>query len=714
MSSFGDLSKPENLAKLDSYLADNSFLTENVTDVSDKDLQMFAQVSKHSIQVLANHRNIFRWSKAILASSKCGSSGDASSIKKPTTPSPADSHNRPKANKSEQKVKIAHPGKKIEPPAYLADRLKIWDEIKAKHEATMEQNRAQTQPIEVVLPDGKVIPGQSWITTPYDIAKGISNSLAKNCVVAKLDGETMWDMTRPLENSCKIELLKFDHKDAKHVFWHSSAHVIGEAMEQYFGGKLVFGPALDDMFYYDIDSEYTISEGDFSKVEKVVAEITKENQPFERLMVSKKDLLKMFEYNPYKQKVLNEKVTTEYTSAYRCGTLIDLCRGPHLSGTGQIKAFKVLKTSSAYFEGKADQESLSRLYGISFPDKKLLKQWEKFQEEAKLRNHRKIGKDQELFFFDEHSPGCCFWYPKGAFIFHQLQELMREQYRKRGFQEVITPNIFDENLWKTSGHWGHYSENMFKIPDVDKKCFALKPMNCPSHCLMFRSRTRTYRELPLRIADFGVLHRNELAGALTGLTRVRRFQQDDGHIFCTPDHIKSEMTKCLDFMKFIIKDTFGMEYRLFLSTRPESYLGELSVWDDAEQQLKESLTEYGQAFEIDEGGGAFYGPKIDIKVQDALMREHQTATIQLDFQLPIKFNLKYVAKDGSEKQPVIIHRAVLGSLERSMSIVTEHFAGKWPLWMSPRMVKVITVSDKFNDYGREVVDTLYWGLFIRD
>jgi len=525
--------------------------------------------------------------------------------------------------------------------------------------------------------------------------------------VARLDGTEMWDMTRPLERSSKIELMKFDHKEAKHVFWHSSAHVIGEAMEQYFGGKLVFGPALEDMFYYDIDSEYTITDNDFKKVEGVVGQITKENQPFERLMVSKEDLLRMFAYNPYKQKVLREKVTTEYTSAYRCGTLIDLCRGPHLTETGQIKAFKVLKTSSAYFEGKADQESLSRLYGISFPDKKLLKQWEKFQEQAKERAHKKIGKEQELFFFDEHSPGCCFWYPKGAFIFNQLQELMREEYRKRGFKEVITPNLFDSDLWKTSGHWDHYAENMFKVDDVDKKVFALKPMNCPSHCLLFRSRTRTYRELPMRIADFGVLHRNELSGALNGLKRVRRFQQDDAHIFCSPDMIKKEMTGCLEFMNFIIKDIIGMDFKLFLSTRPEGYLGTLETWDSAENQLKESLTEYGQAFEIDEGGGAFYGPKIDIKVTDALNREHQTATIQLDFQLPIKFNLKYMDKDGEEKRPVMIHRAILGSMERQMSIITENYGGKWPLWLSPRMAKVITVSEKFNDYGREVEDTLY-------
>ena len=399
-------------------------------------------------------------------------------------------------------------------------------------------------------------------------------------------------------------------------------------------------------------------------------------------------------------------MTTAYTSVYRCGDLIDLCRGPHLPSTGKIKAFKCLRTSSAYFEGKADQESLTRLYGISFPDKKLLKEWEKFQEQAKERDHRKIGKEQELFFFDQASPGSCFWYPKGTYINNQLSNLMREEYRKRGYQEVITPNMYDVDIWRTSGHWQNYEENMFSF-DVEKKKFALKPMNCPGHCVLFNSRNRSFRELPLRIADFGVLHRNELSGALSGLTRVRRFQQDDAHIFCTTDQIESEISKVIDFLTYIIVDTFGMKYKLFLSTRPESYLGDLSVWEKTEAQLEKALKDYGAEFEIDEGGGAFYGPKIDIKVTDAMRRQHQTATIQLDFNLPERFKLKYIDSDGSEKRPVMIHRAILGSIERSMGVLTEHFGGKWPLWLSPRQVKLITVSDKFLDYAIEVKNSMY-------
>ena len=441
MPAFGDLENPESLKNLDAFLADNSYVTENVTAPSEDDFAMFNTVSKHSIMILRQYPNVARWTKTLLSSTAVQLSQDAT---KSCCPSDAlrkaegdmqDIHNRPKqAEKKEQKKRLPVPQnmKKLDPPPkYLAERLEVWDELREKYLADLKSKQDLDIDITVTLPDGKAIPGKAWTTTPKDIALGISKGLAKACIVSKIDwidektGEKqkqLWDMTRPLEQSCNIQLLKFDNDEAKEVFWHSSAHVIGEAMEQYIGGKLVFGPPLDDGgFYYDIDSDYAIGEQDFPKVEGVVKAITKENQPFERLMVSKADLLKMFAYNPYKQRVLNEKVTTEYTSAYRCGTLIDLCRGPHLSNTGQIGAFKCTQTSTAYHEGRADAETLTRLYGISFPDKKQLKQWEVFQAQAKERNHRKIGKEQELFFFHPHSPGCCFWYPKGAFIFNQLQ-----------------------------------------------------------------------------------------------------------------------------------------------------------------------------------------------------------------------------------------------------------------------------------------------------
>ena len=346
-------------------------------------------------------------------------------------------------------------------------------------------------------------------------------------------------------------------------------------------------------------------------------------------------------------------------------------------------------------------ETLQRIYGISFPDAKMLKEWEKFQEEAKNRDHRKIGRDQELFFFHELSPGSCFFLPKGAYIYNTLIEFIRSEYRKRGFQEVVTPNIFNSKLWMTSGHWQHYSENMFSF-EVEKEIFALKPMNCPGHCLMFDHRPRSWRELPLRLADFGVLHRNELSGALTGLTRVRRFQQDDAHIFCSVEQIEEEIKSCLQFLRAVY-DVFGFSFKLNLSTRPEKYLGDIEVWNRAEKQLENSLNDFGEKWELNPGDGAFYGPKIDIQIKDAIGRYHQCATIQLDFQLSIRFNLTFVSHDGNDKtRLVIIHRAILGSVERMIAILTENYGGKWPLWLSPQQVMVVPVGPTCDEYAQKV------------
>ncbi|EDL82978.1 threonyl-tRNA synthetase, isoform CRA_b [Rattus norvegicus] len=358
-------------------------------------------------------------------------------------------------------------------------------------------------------------------------------------------------------------------------------------------------------------------------------------------------------------------------------------------------------------------ETLQRIYGISFPDPKLLKEWEKFQEEAKNRDHRKIGRDQELYFFHELSPGSCFFLPKGAYIYNTLMEFIRSEYRKRGFQEVVTPNIFNSRLWMTSGHWQHYSENMFSF-EVEKEQFALKPMNCPGHCLMFDHRPRSWRELPLRLADFGVLHRNELSGALTGLTRVRRFQQDDAHIFCAMEQIEDEIKGCLDFLRTVYS-VFGFSFKLNLSTRPEKFLGDIEIWNQAEKQLENSLNEFGEKWELNPGDGAFYGPKIDIQIKDAIGRYHQCATIQLDFQLPIRFNLTYVSHDGDDKKrPVIVHRAILGSVERMIAILTENYGGKWPFWLSPRQVMVVPVGPTCDEYAQKVRQEFHDAKFMVD
>uniref|UniRef100_A0A8V5H024 threonine--tRNA ligase n=1 Tax=Melopsittacus undulatus TaxID=13146 RepID=A0A8V5H024_MELUD len=499
-------------------------------------------------------------------------------------------------------------------PAFINERLEMYNKLKAEHDALLAERAANdSKPIKVTLPDGKQVDAESWKSTPYQIACGISQSLADNTVVAKVN-KMVWDLDRPLEEDCTLELLKFEDEEAQ-------------------------------------------------------------------------------AYNKFKCRILNEKVTTPTTTVYRCGPLIDLCRGPHVRHTGKIKTIKIHKNSSTYWEGKADMESLQRIYGISFPDAKMLKEWEKFQEEAKSRDHRKIGRDQELFFFHELSPGSCFFLPKGAYIYNTLIEFIRSEYRKRGFQEVVTPNVFNSKLWMTSGHWQHYSDNMFSF-EVEKEIFALKPMNCPGHCLMFDHRPRSWRELPLRLADFGVLHRNELSGALTGLTRVRRFQQDDAHIFCAIEQIEEEIKSCLEFLRTVY-DVFGFSFKLNLSTRPEKYLGDIEVWNQAEKQLENSLNDFGEKWELNPGDGAFYGPKIDIQIKDAIGRYHQCATIQLDFQLPVRFNLTFT-------RPVIIHRAILGSVERMIAILTENYGGKWPLWLSPQQVMVVPVGPACDEYAQKV------------
>uniref|UniRef100_A0ABI7WEL2 threonine--tRNA ligase n=1 Tax=Felis catus TaxID=9685 RepID=A0ABI7WEL2_FELCA len=507
------------------------------------------------------------------------------------------------------------------------------------------------------------------------------------------------------------------HARTKHmalVYWHSSAHILGEAMELYYGGHLCYGPPIENGFYYDMFIEdRAVSSTELSALENICKTIIKEKQPFERLEVSKEVLLEMFEYNKFKCRILNEKVNTPTTTVYRCGPLIDLCKGPHVRHTGKIKAIKIFKNSSTYWEGNPEMETLQRIYGISFPDNKMMKTWEKFQEEARNRDHRKIGKEQELFFFHDLSPGSCFFLPRGAFIYNTLMDFIREEYHQRNFTEVLSPNMYNSRLWETSGHWQHYSENMFTF-DIEKDTFALKPMNCPGHCLMFAHRPRSWREMPIRFADFGVLHRNELSGTLSGLTRVRRFQQDDAHIFCTVEQIEEEIKGCLQFLQSVYS-TFGFSFQLNLSTRPENFLGEVEIWDEAEKQLQNSLVEFGKPWKMNPGDGAFYGPKIDIKIKDAIGRYHQCATIQLDFQLPVRFNLTYVSKDGDDKKnPVIIHRAILGSVERMIAILSENYGGKWPFWLSPRQVMVIPVGPTCENYALQVSNAFFEEGFMAD
>jgi len=655
-----------------------------------------------------------------------GPDGKAQAKAKKSAPPPPSSSSPAGATKPDKKQKkpVADSSSALKlldpPPEFLPYRVDLWQQFMESQRSELSSRVSEA--ISVTLPDGKVVDAESWKTTPYQIAQGISQGLADAVVVAKLNGSTLWDMDRPLEESCSLELLKFDSEEGNHVFWHSSAHILGQAMERLYGGHLCAGPPVEGGFYYDMFMEdRQVSSNDFKAIEDVVKSILKEKQPFERCVLSKQQLLDLFAHNPFKRRIIEEKVQTDRTTAYRCGPLIDLCRGPHIRNTGKVKAFQVTKNSSSYWEGKSEAESLQRIYAVSFPDTKLMKEYKQFQEEAAKRDHRKIGRDQELFFFHELSPGSCFFQPRGAIIFNRLVDFIKEQYWKRGFSEVISPNIYNTKLWQQSGHWQHYAENMFAT-EIEKEIFALKPMNCPGHCLLFDHRPRSWRELPLRLADFGVLHRNEISGALSGLTRVRRFQQDDAHIFCRQDQIKSEIKGCLDFMTFVY-GIFGFTFELKLSTRPEKFLGDVETWNNAEKQLSECLDEMPNAkWELNPGDGAFYGPKIDITIKDALRRSIQCATIQLDFQLPERFNLSYITGEASEegdaiqdrKRPVIIHRAILGSVERMLGILTEHTGGKWPFWLSPRQAVVVPVAPPFDDYAVHVKDALRKAEFVVD
>nr|CAB3492164.1 unnamed protein product [Digitaria exilis] len=550
-------------------------------------------------------------------------------------------------------------------------RIRMFEEIQTRQ--ALQRLNIGGEAIKVtILPDGAIKEGKKWITTPMDIAKEISSGLAASCLVAQVD-ESLWDMGRPLEGDCKLWLFKFDSNEGRDTFWHSSAHILGESLERAYGCKLCIGPCTTrgEGFYYDAYyNGLTLNEEHFGIIE---------SQARKAVAVE----------------IINELPEDKTITVYRFGPLVDLCRGPHIPNTSFVKAFACLKASSSYWRGKADRESLQRVYGISFPDSRRLKEYKHHLEEAKKR---------------DHSPGSCFFLPHGARIYNKLMDFMRQQYRDRGYQEVISPNIYNMQLWETSGHAANYKENMF-IFEIEKQEFGLKPMSCPGHCLMFNNRVRSYRELPLRLADFGVLHRNELSGALTGLTRVRRFQQDDAHIFCRENQIKDEVNSVLEFINYVY-EIFGFKYELELSTRPEKYLGDIETWNKAEQQLTEALNEFGKPWKINEGDGAFYGPKIDIGVFDALKRKFQCATLQLDFQLPLRFKLYYSAEDEAKtERPVMIHRAILGSVERMFAILLEHYNGKWPLWLSPRQAIVCSVSSGSVEYAKQVLARLHEASF---
>ncbi len=531
-----------------------------------------------------------------------------------------------------------------------------------------------------------------------DLVEKLNLRAPNQSCAAKING-TMKDLSTPLKEGDAVEMIHFDDPLGKEVFWHTSAHVLAQAiLRLYPDAQPTIGPPIEEGFYYDF-ANLTVSEADFEKIEKEVEKVIAENYASERHVIpGKKAALERFKSNPYKCEIIQNFADGDEISAYSQGEFFDLCRGPHLASLGKIKAFKILKTSGAYWRGDSTKEMLTRIYAISFPDRKLLKEYLHILEEAKKRDHKILGPKLDLFMIREEAPGMPFILPKGMILWNRLIEFWRNIHTKANYIEIKTPQLMSQDLWETSGHWFHYRENMYAF-SIEERHFAIKPMNCPGCMLYYKSCSHSYRELPLRVGELGHVHRHEASGALSGLFRVRSFHQDDAHLFMRPSDIKQEILNVIALVEEIYS-TFGLSYRLELSTRPEKSIGSDSDWEVATAGLKDALDAWGAAYRINEGDGAFYGPKIDIHIRDALNRSWQCGTVQLDMALPEKFELEYMDSDGQLKRPVMIHRALFGSVERFLGILIEHFAGKFPLWFSPRQVCVITIADRHAEYAQ--------------
>lgn len=538
--------------------------------------------------------------------------------------------------------------------------------------------------------------------TGKDLAEKLNQRGPDQALAIEING-VVKDLSTPLQDGDTVTLLNFEDPKGREVFWHSSAHVLAQAvLRLYPDAKPTIGPPIENGFYYDF-ADLEFSEEDFAKIEKEVANILKENFKPERYeFKDKEEALDRFSDNPYKCELIRE--FDGLITAYQQGEFFDLCRGPHLPTLGKIKAFKVMKTSGAYWRGDSEKEMLTRIYGISFPDRKELKQYLHMLEEAKKRDHKVLGPKLDLFSIKEEGPGMPFILPHGMIVWNRLVTFLRNLQHDAGYKEIKTPQLLNQELWERSGHWEFYRENMYYF-EIEKRHFAIKPMNCPGCMLYFKSQNHSYRELPMRVSELGHVHRHEPSGSLNGLFRVRSFHQDDTHIFMRPQDIKNEILGVLKLVE-VIYGTFGLEYRFELSTRPEKSIGSEEDWDIATRGLQGALDEYGQPYKINEGDGAFYGPKIDIHIRDALGRSWQCGTIQLDMSLPEKFELTYMDSDGIEKRPIMIHRAIFGSVERFFGILIEHFAGKFPFWISPRQVCLVPVADRHLEYARKVQEEI--------
>jgi threonyl-tRNA synthetase len=564
--------------------------------------------------------------------------------------------------------------------------------------------------ITLTLPDGSARDFPAG-TTPLEVARSVGERLAAAAVAGELDGQIV-DLRAPLRRSGKFRVLTPRDGEAGVVIRHSAEHVLADAVERLFPGTIIDAGRQDhsEKFQYDFRIDHAFTPEDLERIEQEMARIVKEGKPFERKVVTREEAADIFRSRREEIKLLRlqDIPPGDEITVFRHGDFVDLCRGPHVQRTDQIGAFKLLETSGAYFKGDERNEMLQRIYGTAFATRDELDAYFARIEEARRRDHRRLGKELDLFSFSALAPASPFFHPRGAVVYNQLVQFVRELYREYGYDEVITPQLFDVELWRRSGHYDAYRENMF-FSEVEEREFSLKPMNCPSHCLIYATRARSYRELPLRLADFGRLHRYERSGVVQGLTRVRTFAQDDAHIFCTPGQIGSEVASLFEFI-FRVYSTFDFRKPVvYFSTKPEKAIGDDALWRGAEEQLEKCLKEAGADYTLNPGEGAFYGPKIDFVVHDAIGREWQLGTIQLDFNLPNRFDLTYVAEDGSEQRPVMIHRAILGSIERFFGVMLEHFAGDLPLWVAPEQARVLPVSDRFTEAGRAVRDRLRAG-----
>ena len=583
--------------------------------------------------------------------------------------------------------------------------------------------------VRIELPDGKVIEVKNG-TTVKEIAASISKSLEKNAVGAIFNGEII-DTLTPIKEDGKLKILTSKDPESLHILRHSAAHILAKAVKKIFGKekvKLAIGPSTEEGFYYDFDLPEPISEEDLEKIEAEMNKIIKGKEPFKREVVSREKALSLFKNDPYKTELIKELPEDEEITVYWLGDdFYDLCKGPHVENAGAVKAVKLLSVAGAYWRGDSKNKMLQRVYGTAFWKKSHLEEYLTRLEEAKKRDHRILGKQLDLFsIHDEAGPGLVFWHPNGALLRQIIEQWTEEEHRKRGYQRIYTPQLMKADLWKTSGHYDFYKENMFFVPVVEHDeeerlgneeipltpeeieratWYAVKPMNCPGHILVYKSQPRSYRDLPIRYFEFGTVHRYEKSGSLHGLLRVRGFTQDDGHIFCRPDQLKEEIQRVLDYVMELLS-TFNLDYVINIGTKPEKYIGTDEQWEHATESLIDALKERGFNYNIVEGDGAFYGPKIDIAVLDAIGRKWDGPTIQVDFNLPERFDIHYVDRDGEKKRPVLVHRAIMGSIERFIGLLIEHYAGLFPLWLAPTQVVIIPVSDKYLDYADKIYKIL--------